>query len=146
MPRGRGRGGYQAPANPAPVSGPGALSARTDGGAGQPIRLAPGGEYGDRATLETQQSAAPMHAAPSVPGPAGQAAPAPPQPLAPLDVFGPSERPGEPSTEGVPFGAGDPGMPEFLPDDPHELARAVFSVYGHPDVLELIDDAYGDLV
>ena len=28
-----GRGGYRQPSNPAPVSGPGALSKRTDGGA-----------------------------------------------------------------------------------------------------------------
>ena len=33
-----GRGGYQAPTNPAAISGPGALSQRTDGGPTQPAQ------------------------------------------------------------------------------------------------------------
>lgn len=136
----RGRGGNQPPANPAPVSGPGALSARTDGGPSQPIRLAPGGDYGDRTAMAAQQGAAPMRA---VPGSGGQAVPGPAQQPPPLDVFGPTERPGEPPTAGVPAGPGDPGLPSFLPDDPHELARAAWTVYPHPDILELLDDAYG---
>ena len=50
MAKKRSRGGYRQPSNPAPVSGPGALSARTDGGAGsskQPIRRIPGQAYGE---------------------------------------------------------------------------------------------------
>ena len=38
-------GGYQQPTNPAPVSGPGALSKRTDG-AGQPAQYMSGLPYG----------------------------------------------------------------------------------------------------
>ena len=41
-----GRGGYRAPSNPAPVSGPGALSQRTDGGATQPATYISGLPYG----------------------------------------------------------------------------------------------------
>lgn len=54
-------GGPRTPANPAMVSGPGALSQRTDGGPGndrQPIRVAPGGAYGDRQAAVAQQQAA----------------------------------------------------------------------------------------
>jgi len=46
------RGGYRKPGNPAPVSGPGKLSRRTDGGPGskQAMREVPSnGQYGYRA-------------------------------------------------------------------------------------------------
>lgn len=77
-----GWGGYREPTNAAPVSGPGALSQRTDG----PLRG-------------------------SVPGaaaPGGAAAPAPPGPdPSQLTPFGaPSERANEPITAGAPFGEG----------------------------------------
>lgn len=55
-----GKGGYQPPARPAPVSGPGALSQRTDGGPGQPIRVPTGGSYGEATNLESLQQAAPL--------------------------------------------------------------------------------------
>jgi hypothetical protein len=55
-----GHGGQRTPANPAPVSGPGAGSARTDGGPGQPIRDPGGLAYGDGQELRTQQASAPM--------------------------------------------------------------------------------------
>ena len=50
MARGK-RGGYQKPARPAAVSGPGALSARTDGKV--PQTLPSGGDYGDRTATQT---------------------------------------------------------------------------------------------
>ena len=50
-------GGNHPPRHPAPVSGPGALSQRTDG---QPVRVAPGGDYGDRQDLQRLQQAAPL--------------------------------------------------------------------------------------
>lgn len=80
-------GGYREPTNAAPVSGPGALSRRTDGPLRGPVpgAVAPG---------EAQASAAS--------GPD----------LSQLTPFGaPSERPDEPITAGAPFGAG-PG-PSF---------------------------------
>lgn len=87
-------GGYRRPSNPAPVSGPGALSARTDGGPGQPVRVAPGGEYGSRQEMEAIQSGSPMQG--------GGGAPAPS--LTPLSA--PTANPGEPVTAGADAGPG----------------------------------------
>lgn len=89
-------GGYRRPSNPAAVSGPGALSARTDGGAGQPVRVAPGGEYGSRKDMEQIQSGARMQ------GGGGQLPP--PPPVTPLDA--PSEMPDVPVTDGADAGPG----------------------------------------
>lgn len=95
-------GGYRKPANPAPASGPGALSQRTDGGPAdtQAAKYVSGLSYGEgQALMETQRSA-PMAASP---------APAP-APIVPLHA--PSQRPDEPVTTGAPVG---PGMgPEAL--------------------------------
>jgi hypothetical protein len=59
-----GHGGYRQPMNPAPVSGPGALSQRTDGGAvdgmQQPMQQYTGFEYGENKSLNDQQAGAPM--------------------------------------------------------------------------------------
>lgn len=98
-------GGARKPANPAPVSGPGALSQRTDGGPGDrklgTANLAEsGGSYGDRQTVEGQAAQAPVvvegggaSTAPSsgAAGPGGD-----------IGVFGPTERPNESITAGVP--------------------------------------------
>ena len=57
-------GGYKQPSEPAPVSGPGALSARTDGGATegltQPARNYTGGAYGDNKSTYDQGNSAPL--------------------------------------------------------------------------------------
>lgn len=93
-----GHGGYRKPNNPAPVSGPGAKSQRTDGGPAdtQAAKYVSGLPYGEgQAMMETQQ-AAPMAAA----------APAP-APIVPLNA--PSQRPDEPVTAGADAGPG-PGM------------------------------------
>lgn len=90
-----GRGGYRQPSNPAPVSGPGAMSKRTDGGPTQPVQEVGGFEYGGRKDFVDIQSAAPMAAtdnsAPMVP---------------PTPMFAPTERPDEPITAGAPIGPG----------------------------------------
>lgn len=85
-------GGYRRPANPAPVSGPGALSRRTDGGPGQqPIRELPDADYGEAKDFREMQQAAPMAA--------GQ--------LPPVDASGivglgePSQFPEMPVTQGA---------------------------------------------
>lgn len=49
------RGGYQRPSNPAPVSGPGAMSKRTDGGPVQKLRDLPDAQYGEAATFRDLQ-------------------------------------------------------------------------------------------
>jgi hypothetical protein len=86
------RGGERTPAHPAAVSGPGALSARTDGNGsnGQPIRRLPDAKYGESAEFEAAQQGAPL--ADEVAG------------LIPLGA--PSQRPGEPVTAGAAAGPG----------------------------------------
>lgn len=102
----QGRGGYQQPSSPAPVSGPGALSKRTDGpkggGQGQPIRVPTGGTYGQAQDLQQLQQSAPL--AESGGGDAGL--------LAGMDLpqgpgFGePTQQPDTPVTAGADLGAG----------------------------------------
>lgn len=63
------QGGDRTPSNPAPVSGPGALSKRTDGGPtnpkkGQPVRTPTGGSYGEATELTGLQQGAPLGASP----------------------------------------------------------------------------------
>lgn len=103
-----GVGGYQAPRNPAPVSGPGKLSRRTDGGPAQKIMTPTGLPYGDAGALEAQQRSAPLAQQASVPTAdvSGQAGPD-------LVGFGePTQLPDQPVTSGAPLGDG-PG-PEAL--------------------------------
>lgn len=102
------RGGYRRPSQPAPVSGPGALSRRTDGGPMQGAKVAPGGKYGERQQMQEIQQSAPMAAAQKIPNKNPAVANA-----APITALtAPTERPNEPLTHGSPFGAG-PG-PEIL--------------------------------
>jgi hypothetical protein len=108
-------GGYRQPGSPAPVSGPGSLSKRTDGGPGsahQPIRVPTGGQYGDASQLRADQQGAPVAASAG-----GDQAP-PPGLLAGLSLppgtsFAEgTTRPDEPVTAGAASGPG-PG-PEAL--------------------------------
>ena len=89
-----GHGGPRTPEHPAPVSGPGALSQRTDGGPTQAPMLASGGAYGDRKNMAEIQSGAPMAGGPQVTRAM----------LSPLDA--PSARPDEPVTAGADEGEG----------------------------------------
>lgn len=100
-----GHGGRRVPADPAPVSGPGALSQRTDGR--QPARYMSGGAYGEGQELMDLQTSAPMAEAPAprAAAPRGRSAPAMPD-GGPTPLFAPSERPDEPLTAGAPFGPG----------------------------------------
>lgn len=82
-------GGYRAPANPAPVSGPGALSQRTDG---QPAMQLPDAAYGEQAEFQSIQQGAPMMEEQAV---------TPPTPM-----LAPSDRPDEPVTAGAAVGPG----------------------------------------
>ena len=89
------RGGYKRPNNPAPVSGPGALSQRTDGGATEGFTQGQatytGLPYGQNKMINQQQSQAPMAAAAITPI---------------LSLNEPSMRPDEPVTTGINMGAG----------------------------------------
>ena len=137
----RGRGGYQAPQRPAPVSGPGALSRRTDGGPGQPVRVASGGDYGDRTALVEQQKAAPLAATGG--GSSPRAVPSGGG-IHPGGIFGPTDHPAEPLTAGIDTGPG-PGAPPspaalLPPEDPNMLLRAIVATVGpHPDLLRLLN-------
>lgn len=99
-----GNGGYRKPANPASVSGPGALSQRTDGGPGAKaaaVKL-PDAGYGEQKNFQDIQSGAPIGKAGAATS--GGQAPTPATPPPPLDA--PSGRPGEPVTNGAASGAG----------------------------------------
>ena len=106
------RGGYRRPSNPAPVSGPGALSQRTDGGpATQPQMVASGGAYGDRKEMLDIQSGAPM---------AGGGATPPPSAI-PFDA--PSMNPDEPVTAGAALGPGIGPEAAGIKDDEQATAE-----------------------
>lgn len=111
------RGGYRQPGNPAPVSGPGALSKRTDGGPGQPVRTPSGGKYGERQELDQLQQSAPLSASPG--GDVG----APQMADVTADLVGfdaPTQMPDEPVTAGAAMGDG-PGLEALgLPNAPDE--------------------------
>lgn len=139
MARGK-RGGNQPPKRPAAVSGPGALSARTDGNV--PQMLPSGGDYGDRTALATQQAGATM--TPPT-GPAGGGGPTPaaarggPPQMGPAGAFSPTQRPGEPLTAGTDWGAG-PGAPARpdLGDDPLMLLRVLYEQNPTPQLARVL--------
>lgn len=110
------------PNQPAPVSGPGALSKRTDGGPAdkQPIREVPGGNYGDRKEMQQIQQGADMYQQPA-PGTNGVPMPVP---AMPGSLFEPTRRPDEPITAGINSGPG-PGASDIngqMDDDMQLLA------------------------
>lgn len=88
------QGGYRKPNNPAPVSGPGSLSQRTDGGPTQPATYIPGLPYGQGQETYSNQVAAPMAGNPI------------PQMEMPTPLMAPTVRPNEPITSGVDIGDG----------------------------------------
>lgn len=101
------RGGYQKPNNPAPVSGPGKLSRRTDGGPGskQSMREMTGGKYGENKALMEQQQGAPLAGSPT-PNPQVSLSRSTATKPAVTGLFAPTQRPEEPVTAGMPFGPG----------------------------------------
>ena len=88
------QGGYRKPSNPAPISGPGSLSQRTDGGPTQPARYMSGLPYGEGQQNYDNQVAAPMAGNPV------------PQMEMPTPLMAPTARPNEPITSGVDIGDG----------------------------------------
>lgn len=100
------RGGYRKPNRPAPVSGPGALSRRTDS---QPTRRIPDAQYGEQSAMQSIQAGAPMAGNALGPGGASPSPMMPPGGGSGADVvpFGaPSGRSDEPITAGIDMGAG----------------------------------------
>lgn len=105
-------GGYRAPSNPAVVSGPGANSARTDGGVMNPNSPA----YGEVADVQNLTAAAPLAGTPGAAAQGG--APAGVDLSAIVGLGAPSQDPGLPVTAGAAAGDG-PGLEVLgLPQDP----------------------------
>lgn len=104
-------GGKRTPRNPAPVSGPGQLSQRTDGGPQQVQAEMSGMPYGENQEFATLQSSAPMSASPSAASPRARQRQATQAPSV-TPLFAPTQRPDEPVTAGAPFGPGENGVPE----------------------------------
>lgn len=101
-------GGYQKPRNPAPVSMPGRLSRRTDGGPQQTTTDMTGMGYGENADFNEIQSAAPVAATPPMARPTTRTRRGGQAPMGPVAVplMAPTQRPNEPVTAGAPFGPG----------------------------------------
>jgi hypothetical protein len=131
------RGGYREPSNPAPVSGPGSLSRRTDGGPVQGKKYIPAnGQYGEAKALTEMQSGAPMQGnpIPNLPTPSVQSM----TPITPLTA--PTERPNEPLTSGMPFGPGSntPPVVAAATDEVAAQIRAAYALYPNEDLHRLI--------
>jgi hypothetical protein len=121
-----GKGGYMQPSNPAPVSGPGALSQRTDGGAVEGMsapatqgpKYMPGLGYGKGGQNMANQQSAPM---------AGNPVPSMP---APTPLSAPTSFPNEPITHGIDAGPGAgssalPGLPSYGPPTASNVMRKI---------------------
>ena len=100
------------PARPAPASGPGALSKRTDGGPAQKLMTLPDAQYGEAATYMDLQRSAPLaQSQPTGRSTVTSGSPTGGTPsVIPLNA--PTTRPNEPVTTGSRFGAG--AGPEVL--------------------------------
>jgi hypothetical protein len=136
-----GRGGYRRPSNPAPVSGPGALSRRTDGQ--QPTRQLSDAKYGEQKAYQEAQSAAPMNGDIGSMMGGGSAASAAGPDLSQIVPFGAaSQRPDEPISAGMPGGlGGGPAMPTTAPTLTKETADRLRSYLPVLVALASRDDA-----
>lgn len=121
-----GRGGYRQPRNPAPVSGPGQLSRRTDGGPQQSTQPMTGMGYGENEEFNAMQGGAPLAATPSVSNararktsPTGQGG------AAAVPLFSPTGFPEEPVTAGAAFGPG--AGPQPMPSMNNGSLTSIFS-------------------
>jgi hypothetical protein len=134
-------GGYQRPANPAPVSGPGALSQRTDGGPKQGVVQLPDAKYGENRDFVAQQQGAPLSKSPNQPTEPVSSSPMqggsnpPPDAAAqtPLDLVhmgAPTGRPNEPVTAGAALGPG-PGPAPAAEPAPMSITAAMQPYVGN---------------
>ena len=118
-----GRGGYRAPSNPATVSGPGALSQRTDGGPTQGAKYISGLPYGQGGQTYSNQVAAPMAGntmGSSAMGDSGLV-----QMEMPTELMAPSSRSDEAITSGIDTGDGPGSEALRLPAQQASLAATL---------------------
>jgi len=121
-------GGKRTPRNPAPVSGPGKLSRRTDGGPAQVNAQMTGMDYGENKDfMEVQEGAAMASSAPQV-NPMGLGGSVNGGAKGTSPMFAPTGRPDEPVTAGADFGPGDgapvtPTMSQINKDDTAMVAK-----------------------
>lgn len=131
-------GGYRKPRRPAPVSGPGRLSRRTDGKSPSEL-VGNDGSYGSRSDMQQVQSGADMTpdqaSAPTLGGGPMPAA----RDLVPLDAE--TQNPDEPITAGVPVGAGV--GPEAAGISTNMLAADMESLRGLIPSLEMMANQPG---
>ena len=128
---GQGSGGLRpsAPQNNFGVSATGG-----NGNKGQPVKVAPGGKYGERTAAVEQQSGAPMSNA-GAPTSTGAFNPMP-SPIHPLTS--PEGASGDHVTTGVDFGrgAGSEALPTNLSGDPRRIENAQIIKQYLPSLLE----------
>jgi hypothetical protein len=128
------RGGYRKPSNPAPVSGPGAMSKRTDGKQG--ARYVSGLPYGEGQDFYDLQTSAPMAGGgTTAQAPQGSGASGNVSPVVPFNA--PTQYPNEPVTAGADIGAG-PGMSALPPTQTPDQLRTLRAAL--PILLKFADD------
>lgn len=123
-------GGYKKPANPAPVSLPGSLSQRTDGGPTQPATYMPGLPYGTGGENMSNQTSAPLAGNPT----AAVAVASPVADMTPIATFSdPTAFPDRPMTYGADAGAGPdssilnlPAMSTPQVETPIQIVQALY--------------------
>ena len=126
-----GKGGYQQPNNPAPVSGPGSLSQRTDGSPTQAATYIPGLPYGQGQETYDNQVKEPMQGNP-FPSMGGMN-------VVPLDA--PTMFPEEPGTAGIDSGPGVGSeammdLPRYKPNPRDTIAKvAMFDDTGEVELI-----------
>lgn len=139
-----GKGGYQQPTNPAVVSGPGALSARTDGSPTQPATYIPGMPWGQGGQTYANQTSAPMEGNPFPQVSPDVMAGAVPT-RQPIGLNEPTMNPEEPGTAGINRGAGGGSelmidLPKFKPN-PMNTAQKV-ALFDDSGMGEIIYQAF----
>ena len=136
-------GGKRTPRNPAPVSGPGKLSRRTDGGPAQVNAQMTGMGYGENKDFMQIQEGASMAATARPKRTAKAPQGTPTGPMGAMGggnpLFSETQRPDEPVTAGVNFGpgAGAPTQPNSS-----EMAAADAAAIGKylPDLMKMAEE------
>lgn len=135
-------GGKRTPRNPAPASGPGQLSQRTDGGPQQVLSDVSGMAYGENQAMESLQSAAPMSASGQASSRAARNAPrargGQQGGSKPTSLMSPTSRPGEPVTDGASFGPG--AGPRNLPNAREQSKQDAQMIAKYlPDLMDIAE-------